>query len=310
MALDRPVTQPRRVLVTGATGFIGRHCLTPLLERGFVVHAVGRSPLAAASAVWHAADLLDVRDRQRLIDQIMPTHLLHAAWYVEPGLYLESPLNIDWVVASLDLLRRFQAAGGSRAVGIGSCFEYAFGEPNLSESSPLGPSTVYGACKQVVGVAGGALSRATDLSFAWARPFFLYGPYEDRRRLVPDVVTALLDGREVATSNGTQRRDYMYVADAGDALAALLDSHVEGPVNVATGEAPPVRDLLTAFGDRIGRPELIRFGARSLPPGDPSEIRADVTRLREEVGWSQVSPLGETVDRTIAWWRAALPVAR
>lgn len=298
----------RRVLVTGATGFIGRHCLDPLRARGFEVHAVSHQRPADGDVVWHAGDLLDPQDRHRIVRAAGATHLVHAAWYLEPGVYNTSPLNVDWVVASLDLLRGFQEAGGVRVIGLGSCFEYAFGPSPLTESSSLGPRTTYGACKQALGIAGVALAGATGLSFGWARPFFLYGPHEDRRRLVPDIVTALLSEREVATSEGTQRRDYMYVEDAGDAIAAFLDSAVDGPVNIATGEAPPVRDLISLVAERVGRPDLVRFGARPVPPDDPAEIRADVSRLRSEVGWWRVTPPVIAVDQTIAWWRSALGV--
>ncbi len=99
-------------------------------------------------------------------------------------------------------------------------------------------------------------------------------------------------------------RDYMYTVDAGAALAALLDSDVTGSVNVATGEAPQVRDLVELVATTVGRPDLVRFGARPSPAGDPAEIRADVTRLREDVGWSAATPAAEAVARTVDWWRS------
>jgi nucleoside-diphosphate-sugar epimerase len=300
------MSDDRRVLVTGASGFIGRHCLAPLVERGFDVHAVGRTRQADGGSTWHSVDLLDHEARRDVLARTRPTHLLHAAWYLEPGRYTGASLNVDWVVASLDLVRRFQEAGGRRVVAVGSCFEYAFGPAVLAESSPIRPATVYGACKQSLWTAIEALTRATDLSAAWARLFFLFGPHEDRRRLVADIASSLLEGRSVATSAGTQRRDYMYVADAGRALAAVLDSDITGPVNVATGEAPPVRELVELVATTVGRPELVEYGARPTPPGDPPEIRADIARLSDEVGWGSLTPRAEAVAETVAWWASAL----
>ena len=215
-------------------------------------------------------------------------------------------MNLDWVAASIDFARAFQAGGGRRIVGVGSCFEYEHGTLDvLTESSPLAPATVYGAAKQSLATATAALGRATGLSSAWARLFYLYGPNEDRRRLIADIVTSLLDGREVATGEGRVRRDYMFNLDAGAALAALVDSEVTGSVNVATGEAPQVRDLVELVATTVGRPELVRFGARPSPPGDPAEIRADVTRLRDEVGWAAVTPVADAIAHTVDWWRTA-----
>jgi nucleoside-diphosphate-sugar epimerase len=110
----------------------------------------------------------------------------------------------------------------------------------------------------------------------------------------------------VATSEGRVRRDYMFVGDAGDALAALLDSDVTGAVNVATGSAPPVRELVELVASTIGRAELVRYGARPTPPTDPDEIRADIGRLRNEVGWSGLTPRETGVARTVDWWRSRI----
>jgi nucleoside-diphosphate-sugar epimerase len=308
------MTAPGRVLVTGASGFVARHTLAPLAARGFEVHAVARRPrpddLADVELTWHTGDMLDADVRRGLLADVAPTDLLHAAWYLEPGKYTGSPQNLDWVAASIDFARAFEAAGGRRIVTVGSCFEYEHGViPVLTETSPLRPSTVYGAAKQSLATALDALARSTELSSAWARLFYLYGPHEDRRRLIADIASSVLEGREVATGPGTALRDYMFIADAGDALAALLASDVSGPVNVATGDAPPVRDLVERIATAAGRPELVQFGARPAPPNDPPEIRADVTRLREEVGWSALTSMDEGVRQTVAWWRSQLAVA-
>lgn len=303
-------TVARRVLVTGASGFVGWHALQPLLVRGFEVHAVGHTrgaPAESPVVAWHEADLLEPADRADLIEAVAPSHLLHAAWYLEPGKSAGSPVNLDWVTASIDLGRRFQAQGGRRIVTIGTCFEYEHGRTALlNERSPLGPATVYGRAKQSLSVAMDALSAATGLSSAWARLFYLYGPNEHRRRLIADIASSLIEGREVATGEGMVRRDYMFVADTGDALAALLDGEVTGPVNIGTGTAPPVRELVELVATTIGKPELVKFGARPTPPDEPPEIRADVTRLQQEVGWWAITPREVGVARTVAWWREQL----
>ena len=104
----------KRVLVTGASGFIGYQCILPLVDRGYEVHAVSRSLTSFddESVTWHAADLRDSERTRRLLEDIRPTHLLHTAWYLEPGSFYESPENCEWVRISLELVQEFNKRGG------------------------------------------------------------------------------------------------------------------------------------------------------------------------------------------------------
>ena len=261
----------RRALVTGATGFIGRQALAPLKARGYELHAVARRPPAQEDGiVWHQVDLLDRGSRARLIEEIKPSHLLHLAWIAEHGVYWESPLNRDWVEASQDLVERFQAAGGVRVVGAGTCAEYDWTAPQLAErdcverTSPRRPATLYGQSKLRF---ADWLAQRAGLSSAWGRLFFLHGPFEDARRLVPSVITALLAGGNAPVGPGTQLRDFMTTEDAGAAFAALLDSDVAGPVNVASGYPVTIADVALRIGDLTGRRELVSIGALPARPG-------------------------------------------
>lgn len=296
----------RRIVVTGSSGFIGRNCLTPLREAGFEVVAVGRRHPRTEGVEFRQCDLLNADDRRRAFTGVNASHLLHLAWYLEPGSYAESALNLDWLAASLGLVRQFAEEGGQRAVVAGTCFEYDWSRPRLAEGSPLAPRTMYGGAKRLLHEALSLYASRGGPEVAWARLFFLFGPGEDRRRLAAAVATSVLSGHEVATSAGTQRRDYMYVEDAGRALAALAASSVTEAVNVATGDAIAVRDLIGMIGREAGNLDLVRFGARPTPPDEPDLVEADVTRLNSEVGFSAYTALEEAVKATVEWWRREL----
>lgn len=273
-----------RIVLTGATGFVGAHAIPALQARGFEIHALGRRPPAAEIA-HHPVDLLDAASVRDVLDAVRASHLLHLAWYAEPGLYWRSAVNLDWVAASLALVRAFREAGGVRAVAAGTCAEYAWGPERLCEDAPCAPATLYGAAKDGTRRILEAYAGETGLSYAWGRLFFLYGPGEKPGRLVGDAIQALAAGGRFGTSPGHQRRDFSHVADAARAFAALVDSSVVGPVNVGSGAAVPVRAILERIGHLTGRPDLIDFGARPLAAGEPACIEADVTRLRGEVGF-------------------------
>lgn len=298
-----------RVLLTGATGFVGRNALAPLRERGFEVHAVSRSPGPDAADAWHRADLLEPGEAERVLAEVRPSHLLHLAWFAVHREYWRSTENLRWVEASLRLLRGFRESGGERAVLAGTCAEYDWSHGRCVEGeTPLRPRGLYGVAKDALRRVVEAYAAETGLSAAWGRIFFLYGPHEHRERLVASTALALLRGDPAEATDGRQARDFLHVEDAASALAALLDSFVEGAVNVGSGEARAVRELVAALGQTAGRPELVRLGARAAAPGEPSLLVADVRRLREEVGWSPRRSLEQGLAETLAWWRAAAGV--
>ncbi|HWM09611.1 MAG TPA: NAD(P)-dependent oxidoreductase [Solirubrobacteraceae bacterium] len=295
-----------RVLVTGATGFIGRHALTPLLEAGHEVHAISTRPAAAQAprgVAWHVADLL--ADQRSVVAEVQPERLLHLAWYAEHGRFWTAIENVEWVEASLALLRAFAAAGGERAVLAGTCAEYDWevGGGVLREDAPLRPATLYGAAKAGLHQVAAAFAAETGLELAWGRVFFLYGPGEDERRLVGSVASALARGEHAMTGAGAQIRDLLHVADVGAAFAALVDSDVCGAVNVGSGEGRRLREVIEALGAISGRPELLEIGALPARPGDPDRLVADVARLREEVGFVPRIGLERGLEETVAWWR-------
>ncbi len=294
-----------RVLLTGATGFIGRNALDVLLDRGHEVHAVSRrSPSPREGVSWHEADLLAENAASTLVREAQATHLLHMAWYALPGRFWSAPENERWIGASLRLLRAFGKAGGQRAVIAGTCGEYAWGAEVMRENdTPLEPATLYGACKHATHVAARAVADQLAISLAWGRVFFLYGPGEHTDRLVSSVARGLLAGEEVPTTDGLQRRDFMHVHDVASAFVALLFAEVRGPVNIASGRAVAVRDVVTLIAERAGGLERVRFGVLARRAGEPAIIAGDARRLHDEVGFRPMIGLEEGIAQTVDWWR-------
>lgn len=298
----------RRVLVTGATGFIGRRTLEPLLARGFEVHAVARSvPVGDTGPVaWHRADLLDERERRALVGDVRASHLLHLAWYAEPGKFWMAPENADWVAATVDLVAAFARSRGHRAVLAGTCAEYDWTaiDGRLAENAPLAPATLYGVCKDATRRTCEGLGAQLGLSVGWGRVFFLYGPGEDERRLVSGVAKKLVTGERAQTSEGTQLRDFMHVDDVAGAFAALADSDVEGGVNVGVGEAVSIREVVGLVAEAAGQENRLDVGVLPMRRGDPPELVPDTSRLRNEVGYQPEIGLASGLAETVEWWRA------
>ena len=299
----------KRVLLTGATGLIGRHCLPTLLASGYEVHTVSTRHSSAhlLGVQAHQADLLEPAQVAALLASVQPSHLLHLAWYTQPGAYWTSLENIRWVQASLGLLQTFVAHGGRRVVMAGSCAEYDWSYGYCAERiTPLRPATMYGKAKHALQLLEDAFAEQTQISAAWGRIFLLYGPHEYPERLVAAVIRALLQKQPARCSHGNQIRDFLYVQDAADAFVALLESDVRGAVNIASGAPITLKQIIYSVADMLAQREFVQLGALTAPANEPPLLVANIDRLANEVGWRPAYELERGLEQTVRWWKGTL----
>ncbi len=284
-----------RVLVTGAAGFVGAHVVRQLLAGGHQALAllrpgtpVGRLAEVASRVVLVPCDLSNNDELARVLDVLAPQAVVHAAWHARPATYLESPENLAALEATLALVRRVVAAGCARFVGVGTCLEYADLPRPRREDDPCDPVSLYASAKLAAFHLGRAATRGTGTTFAWARVFHPYGPGEHPARVLPSVAAALRAGTAIELSGCQQQRDPVRVEDVAAALALLAGVPDEGPFNVGTGAAVPLRAMLEELARRLGRPELLLFGRRPDRP-EPACLVGDPGRLRG-LGWLPAWP--------------------
>jgi len=300
-----------KLLVTGATGFIGKSVFRFLPETLYEIHGVTSrriadiEPSVDNQIIWHEADLLNDKSVSALIQRVQPTHLLHLAWDVTPGLYWNAPSNLQWVQSSLHLVQEFAEQGGKRAVMAGTCTEYDWsqGQYCVEGQTPCVPHTLYGCSKFALQTLLSKYAEKIGLSAAWGRIFFLYGPGEYEARLVPSVIRSLLQGQIARCSHGRQIRDFLHVEDVAYAFASLVDSDVEGPVNIASGRPIALSEMIYAIAEKLGRNDLVHLGAIEASPDEPPLLVADTRKLNQQVGWQPQYALDQGLEHTIDWWR-------
>ncbi len=228
----------KRCLVTGATGFIGRHVVRRLLAEGWQVLSVSRNATLAISQHHEhvALDLHDPAAVDGLLKTRRPSHLIHLAWEATPGKFWHSTENFRWVSSSAFLLDAFVRHGGEKAVLAGSCAEYKWENSPLDEcTSPLNATTYYSASKLAFMALAGVIAK--DISLVWARIFFPYGPDEDESKLISYIFREISAGRLPAIQTPDREVDMIHVSDVAAALESLAASEAVGTVNICSGKA-------------------------------------------------------------------------
>jgi len=242
---------------------------------------------------------------RNVIKTIAPDAILHLSWRVEHGRFWTDAANLDWAAASLRLARVAAESGVRRFVSIGTCYEYDWPTeaPCVEGVTPIRSHTLYDTAKAGLSSTLEAYFAKSDVRFAWARLFYLFGPWEDARRLVPSVARALVRGEPARCTRGVAVRDFLDVRDAGAALAKLVKADYVGAINIGSGAATPIAEIAARLANAAGRNDLLELGALPDRADEPPFVVADTRILRDKLGFVPEYDLGSGLGEAVAYWR-------
>ena len=274
------------VVVTGGTGFIGRHLVSELLARGHRVTVIARDINRFREFPWAerasfiASDLM--ADATDYVSQCGEVDVLaHLAW---PGLpnyrdlfHLERNLPTAY-----QCVRAFVEAGCGQVLVTGTCFEYGLQEGCLSEELPPQPSNPYGVAKDSLRRFLEMLQTKCDFRLQWARLFYMHGRGQNSKSLLALLDTAIERGDSVFNmSGGEQLRDYLPVSRVAALLAMICETReFSGVVNVCQGRPISVRRLVEQHLESRGAKIDLNLGYYPYPDYEPLAFWGDNTRLR------------------------------
>jgi UDP-glucose 4-epimerase len=300
----------KRVFVTGATGFIGAAVVRRLIAEGCEVSALIR-PESSTWRLGEAARRVHVvhgsleapETFARAMAEFAPDTVMHLAWHGVRREHRDAPDQIRKnVVPSVDLLLTAAQAGCRTFVGAGSQAEYGPSQDVLCENSPTRPTTAYGAAKLATYVLLRQRAAVQAMRFAWLRLFSVYGPMDDGDTLVGYVCTELLAGRTPVVRAGDLAWDSLYIDDAATAFVAVGNSQATGAINVASGEAPPLRDTILRLRDAVDPSLPVSFDAATASSAGGFPLRANIDRL-QALDWAPTTCPREAAVQTVAWYR-------
>jgi UDP-glucose 4-epimerase len=310
----------RRVLITGASGFVGRW-VARLLHAGgaeLCLAARSRETVEILSESYQfsgkifATSLAEPGAFARLHRDARPDVTFHLAGYgvdpTERDPTLSERLNHALLEDIAGVVAAAPAAGwpGLPLVHAGSAAEYGAVAGPVTEASPENPLNLYGRTK----LAGTRALQGGGLRATTARLFTIYGPGEHAHRLLPSILATAESGGTLGLTAGQQQRDFTYVAEAAEGLLRLGASSAPVPpvINIATGALTSVRRFAETAGEVLGmRPAQLNFGALPTRPDEAPHGPVSTALLEATLGWKPVIPVREGIRQTAAFAARLFP---
>lgn len=289
-----------KVLLTGASGFLGRYALDCLRRHGIETVMLGRRRAPDSTfADFIEADLLATSDFTALIQRSGATHLLHLAWYAEHGKYWTSPLNLRWVEVTTRLIEAFCESGGQQVVVAGTCAEYDWSHGYCREdSTPLNPATLYGSAKDAARRLAMAVCARHQVPCAWGRVFLPFGTGEASQRLIPSLIEVFRGRRPPFGVNAVAYRDFLHASDVAEGFIALLQRGENGAYNISSGQPVRLADVVQELAQLLDADPQAVLDLTTERPGEPPLLVGENLKLKA-LGWQQALSLAQGLEQTV-----------
>lgn len=302
-----------RILITGATGFVGA-CLTRrLVNLSGKVHVIVRQ----SSNLWrikdladkinlHYVDLTDIVSLSKMVQRIKPEIIFHLATY--GGYHFQQDANKIFetnLTGTRNLLTALSTVGFKAMINTGSSSEYGIKKRPMSEDDLLEPVTEYGVSKAAATLYCQAVARKNNLPVCTLRLFSPYGFFEGAQRLIPSVILACLSGRDPELSSKNPVRDFVFTEDVVDAyLKTASASNLTGQIfNIGSGEEYSVETVVKKIIALTGKKVSPRWGGVKNLRLEPTTWVADISKTRKFLKWKPVYNLDSGLEKTVNWFR-------
>ena len=300
----------KRILVTGAAGFVGAAVVHQLLAKGKDVAIIVRptSDLRRLEkklddvTVIHG-DLFAIDDSRREIERFAPEGVAHLGWGGVSGGGRNQALQLDNLISSIQLYRLTEEIGCAYFLGLGSQAEYGIASGKIDEQLSPKPTNVYGAAKLATALVLDQMSAASGRPFAWLRLFSSYGPDDTPSYLMPYLIRSLLAGEKPALTKAEQIWDYIHVDDVASAVVASMDAEVKGIYNLGSGVGRPLQEIISMVRDLIDPALPLGFDEVPYSPNQVMHLEANIDALSNAANWAPEIGLEDGLARVVDWYR-------
>jgi len=287
-----------RILITGASGFIGSH-LFPLLElNGHQILSISRNYELHSKPHFIFGDLLQPYTYRDKVLHFRPECAIHLAWSGLPDYSLQNcRKNFN---ASIDLFEVLEKADCKKIFIAGTCWEYGVLTGPVSEDQDCEENSLFASFKKALYSVGKSYFVTEGSQFIWGRIFFVYGPRQRETSLIPSCIRALSAGLLPAINNPMATNDFIYVGDVADAIKKLVESdEASGIYNIGSGQSVLVSDVVNNVAVKLGMQKLYQ----GLPSTTLIGLEANISRIKK-IGWEPAISIQTGLASTIDMWRA------
>lgn len=304
-----PLMRDKRILITGASGFIGRHLAEKLRTSGARVHTLTRSPVQhMPETVQH---LGDIRNQQAVVSAVgksNPEFIFHLCAYKNrlPDLGEFAPAIETNLTGTLNLVSAAKSLRQLRSIiVVGTAEEYGNNPTPFKEGMREQPVTAYSFSKLCQTQLCQTLTRLHELPIAVLRPTIAYGPGQGEDMFLPALIKKLLRNERFDMTPGMQTRDFVHVSDVVDAmLAAALCQDASGEVlNIGGGQPVPIAEVALMIEKMLGKPGLVQLGALDYRVGEIMNYCVNSDKARDLLGWKPRIALEQGLRETVDSFR-------
>lgn len=300
-----------KVIVTGASGFIGASLLKDCLKAGHEAICLKRPNSDLRRVAGESFRTIDFTDDagslapedEAALAAAAPDAMIHLAWRGVGNQDRNDLMQIENIALTTGLARLAARLGARRFIGLGSQAEYGPCAGRIAEDQPLAPTTLYGATKASAYLLSKTLCEQAGVAFSWIRVFSTYGPDDEPYWMIPSLIRSLSSQGYYAMTPGEQRWDYCHVRDA--ARAVRLVSELEegaGAVNLGSGASAPIRFFAEKIRDLVNPAATLGFGDISYRPDQVMRLEADTDKLTRLTGWRPEVALEDGLRETVDWY--------
>jgi nucleoside-diphosphate-sugar epimerase len=301
-----------RLFVTGGTGFIGTHVVHQLVHDKhelLLLCLEGESiPSALNSKSIHhiiRGNLGDIETWKQELEQFRPQVTVHMAWAGIPN--YDSRTSTMNLIHGLKLITMLAEIGCEKVLCTGSCWEYGQKSGALREDSIVRPSNVFTAAKHSLHLMGREIALEKNMKFIWTRLFYVYGPGQKGHSLIPHIITAIQSGKKPNIKTPHSRNDFVYVEDVATAISTLISKNPNQVVyNIGSGYSTEILDIINMVYRFYGHKEKCVLSNNEPSNAASVDFWADLTRIKEDVGWEPAFSIEEGIKKTIESYKKIL----